>query len=75
MIHDSKQTEMPYPERLRNVRKSMAMIRVVEGERYRERVRARELGLIEQHEGSRAETGNQVSSEEVAAASGAQPAC
>ncbi len=74
MIHDSKQTEMPFPERLRSVRKSMAMIKVVEGERYRERVRARELGVLERHEVSQAETGDQVSSEEVAAASSGHPA-
>ncbi len=37
MLHRVRKTKMPHPERIRNTRKSMAMIKVVLGERAREK--------------------------------------
>ena len=42
LLHQKRKSTMPYPERLPKVRKSMAMIKVVLGERYRERELKRE---------------------------------
>lgn len=38
LLHKQRQTDMPYPERMRAVQKSMAMIKVVLGERQREKL-------------------------------------
>lgn len=44
MMHEKRKTSMPYPERLRMTRKSMAMIKRVLGERDRAAAAARERG-------------------------------
>ena len=49
MLHRKRGTKMPYPERTRAVRKSMAMIKVVLGERQREKA-VRDARLFEERE-------------------------
>ena len=53
MLHRKRKTKMPHPERIKAVRKSMAMIKVVLGERQRAK-HARDVRLAAEHARERA---------------------